>query len=412
MNNEKMAQDSQNIPKVTLHEHIEGTITPKMAEKLAERHNVKLPDGFIMPEGSYDKNEFPYGRYGYDESDFWAFIDTYDKVAGLVKTPQDYYDITKDYLSINAKNGGAYCELIISPEHMAVEDGKLSAPKYKAMMEALSKASADVKKEYGMETRFIATAVRNMGTESVVNVAKFVAENHHPLVTGFGIAGNERAGDFDDFKEAHEVAGKAGLKKSYHAGEICGVESIKKAMAHGAVRIGHGINAVNDEVLMKELAEKGVLLEVAPTSNRILVNELEGDINKHPLRKLYDAGIRLTINPDDGGIFGTDNGKEHKIAGETFGFSKAELIDVALCGIEAGFCDDKTKKSLKEKVLSFSAKEDVKEFKSLSTKASNPYLKSRLALRAKEVEAYQKIASYQKGKKNKPIQINKFNQGR
>ena len=91
--------NTADLPKVTLHEHIEGTVTPEMAAKLAQRHHVTLPDNFVMKEGQYDKNDFPNGRYAYDESDFWAFINTYDSVADMMRTPQDYYDVTKDYLS-------------------------------------------------------------------------------------------------------------------------------------------------------------------------------------------------------------------------------------------------------------------------------------------------------------------------
>ena len=89
--------NTASLPKATLHEHIEGTVTPEMAEKLARRHHVTLPDNFVMAEGQYDKSDFPNGRYAYDESDFWAFINTYDNVADMMRTPQDYYDVTKDY---------------------------------------------------------------------------------------------------------------------------------------------------------------------------------------------------------------------------------------------------------------------------------------------------------------------------
>ncbi|HBO58796.1 MAG TPA: hypothetical protein DD624_02665, partial [Alphaproteobacteria bacterium] len=254
------------MPKATLHEHIEGTVTPEMAEKLAQRHNVSLPDNFVMKDGEYDKADFPNGRYAYDESDFWAFINTYDTVADMMRTPQDYYDVTKDYLSKNAAEGGIYAELIVSPMHMATEvnpktgKAELSAPRYAAMLEAMTSAAEEVKESTGLETRFIATGVRNLGAENVTEVAKFVRDNPHPLVTGFGIAGNERAGKFDDFAEALAIAKGAGLKLALHAGEICGPESIRDAVRLGASRVGHGVSAVQDPALMKELAEKNVMV--------------------------------------------------------------------------------------------------------------------------------------------------------
>ena len=384
--------NTKDLPKVTLHEHIEGTVTPEMAAKLAQRHHVTLPDNFVMKEGQYDKNDFPNGRYAYDESDFWAFINTYDSVADMMRTPQDYYDVTKDYLSKNAAEGGIYAELILSPAHMAMEvnpetgKSELSAPKYRAMMEAISKAATEVKEETGLETRFIATGVRNLGAENVKQVAEFIRDNPHPLVTGFGIAGNERAGEFDDFADALAIAKGAGLKLALHAGEIRGPESIKDAVRLGASRIGHGVSAPQDPEVMKDLAEKNVMVEVCPTSNRILVTDLKGDLDNHPARKLYDAGIRISLNPDDAGIFGTHTGKEHRISAEKFGFTKAEMLDITLCAVENSFADVKTRKQIKENVYKKMSAEDRKEMKELAEKAKNPFLKKRLETRVSESE--------------------------
>ena len=388
------------MPKATLHEHIEGTVTPEMAAKLAQRHNVSLPDNFVMKDGEYDKADFPNGRYAYDESDFWAFINTY--VADMMRTPQDYYDVTKDYLSKNAADGGIYAELIVSPMHMATEvnpetgKAELSAPRYAAMLEAMTNAAEEVKESTGLETRFIATGVRNLGAENVTEVAKFVRDNPHPLVTGFGIAGNERAGKFDDFAEALSIAKGAGLKLALHAGEICGPESIRDAVRLGASRVGHGVSAVQDPALMKELAEKNIMVEVCPTSNRILVGELKGDLANHPARKLYDAGIKISLNPDDGGIFGTQTGKEHRISAKEFGFTKAEMYDITLCALDCSFADVKTRKQLKENVYKRMTAEDRKEMAEQAEKAQNPILKKRLETRAVESELVAKKMEVQK----------------
>lgn len=390
------------MPKATLHEHIEGTVTPEMAAKLAQRHNVSLPDNFVMKDGEYDKADFPNGRYAYDESDFWAFINTYDTVADMMRTPQDYYDVTKDYLSKNAADGGIYAELIVSPMHMATEvnpetgKAELSAPRYAAMLEAMTNAAEEVKESTGLETRFIATGVRNLGAENVTEVAKFVRDNPHPLVTGFGIAGNERAGKFDDFAEALSIAKGAGLKLALHAGEICGPESIRDAVRLGASRVGHGVSAVQDPALMKELAEKNIMVEVCPTSNRILVGELKGDLANHPARKLYDAGIKISLNPDDGGIFGTQTGKEHRISAKEFGFTKAEMYDITLCALDCSFADVKTRKQLKENVYKHMTAEDRKEMAEQAEKAQNPILKKRLETRAVESELVAKKMEVQK----------------
>lgn len=390
------------LPKVTLHEHIEGTVTPEMAAKLAQRHHVTLPDDFVMAEGQYDKKDFPNGRYAYDESDFWAFINTYDSVADMMRTPQDYYDVTKDYLSKNAAEGGVYAELILSPAHMAMEvnpetgKSELSAKRYHAMMDSIAKAAQEVKEETGLETRFIATGVRNLGAENVKQVAEFIRDNPHAMVTGFGIAGNERAGEFDDFADALAIAKGAGLKLALHAGEIRGPESIKDAVRLGASRIGHGVSAPQDPEIMKTLAEKNIMVEVCPTSNRILVTDLKGDLANHPARTLYDAGVRISLNPDDAGIFGTHTGKEHRISAEKFGFTKAEMLDITLCAIENSFADVKTRKQIKENVYKQMSAEDRKEMRDLAANAKNPVLKQRLETRVTESEKVAKKLEIQK----------------
>ena len=404
------------LPKATLHEHVEGTVTPELAAKLAARHNVTLPDSFVMQDGQYDKQDFPNGRYAYDESDFWAFINTYDTVADLMRTPQDYYDVVKDYLVKNGNEGGVYAEMIVSPAHMAVvvnpETGKgeLSAQRYKAMMGAIAQAAADAKEETGIETRFIATGVRNLGAENVKQVAELVRDNPHPLVTGFGIAGNEREGKFEDFAEALDIAKASGLKLALHAGEICGPQSMKDAIAQGASRLGHGVSAVQDAGVMKTLAEKNIMVEVCPTSNRILVGDIKGDLANHPARKLYDAGVRISLNPDDAGIFGTHTGKEHRISAQAFGFTKAEMLDITLCAVENAFVDVATKKRLKEDVYKTMTAEDRKEMAALAENAQNPYLKQRLETRvaesgkvAKKMEIQKRKESARKSKKETPF---------
>jgi Adenosine deaminase len=181
----------------------------------------------------------------------------------------------------------------------------------------------------------------------------FIENNPHPFITGFNIAGNEKAGHFDDFAKAHQLASKLNLKKSYHAGEIDCAESIIQALKHGANRIGHGIAAIEDDKLIKQLVENKITLEIALTSNRILVNNLHGDIHNHPIRKLYDKGVRITLNTDDAGIFGTDIEKEYRLAEQIFHFSRLELFDITLCGIDAAFIESKEKSRLLNEVLAF-----------------------------------------------------------
>lgn len=347
------------LPKVVLHEHIEGSVTPEMAVLLAKKHQLTLPDNFIYRDGEYDRNEYPNGRYHYDESDFGAFVATYDTVAELVKDPEDYYLIVKDYLVRNAKKGLLYCEIITSAFHLCYQgDDQFDSQRYHQIMDEVDRAIAEVKAEFATETRLQACGVRHLSLSHLNLSTDFIKRHPRTMVTGFNIAGNEMAGTFADFQYVHDLVDTIPLDKSYHAGEIDGPESVWQALRYGAKRIGHGIAAIKDDVLIDSLIEKNITLEVAPTSNRILVAEFGQSFENHPLRQLYEKGVRLTINTDDAGLFGTDIGKEYQIAETQFGFSKVELLDVTLCGLEAAFIDLELKNQLINQVYAQFTKSD------------------------------------------------------
>jgi adenosine deaminase len=348
--------NNQIIPKVILHEHIEGSITPVMAHQLAQKNNIPFPKSLCYQPDQYDTNEYKNGRYSYDESKFEEFIKTYDVVSSFLKNPEDYYLITYDFLNRNAKQGLIYCELFISPFHICAtqsHDGYVvwNQDRFQQTLKQMDKAIIDVRKQYDITVRYHVIGVRHLGAGVVYDTLRFIENNPHPFITGFNIAGNEKAGHFDDFKDAHELATELNLKKSYHAGEIDSAQSIIQAIKHGANRIGHGISAIEDKTLIRELIDKKITLEIALTSNRILVNELHGDIYQHPIRQLYDQGVRITLNTDDAGIFGTDIEKEYNIAQSIFAFSRLELLDITLCGIQAAFVENSVKNQLIKKVF-------------------------------------------------------------
>ena len=372
-----------NLPKVILHEHIEGSVTPKMAQILADKQGVTLPDGFIYKEGEYDKADFPQGRYNYDESNFNEFIYAYDVVAALINSAEDYYLITKDYLSRNAAQGLVYCEIITSAYHLCFDEksDSFDTAQYDVLMSGIEKAIAEVKAETGLETYLQACGVRHLDFKDMLASAKFVKENPRPSIVGFNIAGNEMAGKFEDFNDFHRLVADIPLPKSYHAGEICGPESMFDALNSGAIRIGHGIACIDDEKLIERLIADKILLEIAPTSNRILVPHLKQEMCNHPLRKIYDKGVRISINTDDAGLFGTDVEKEYKVASNVFGFARIKLLDVTLCALEGAFVNEALKTKLIENVYKSFTDSDWKELATTAENCTNKALSARLTER-------------------------------
>ncbi|ENU1228170.1 MULTISPECIES: adenosine deaminase [Providencia] len=353
------------LPKVILHEHLEGSVTPKIAKQLAMNNAINLPSSLFYPVGEYDDIQFPDGRYFYDESQFNEFITIYDRVASLIQTADDYYLITEDYLTRNAQQGLIYCELLISPYHMSASEvnGKVSwdSTRYMDRLLAITRAIEDVNQLYPLIVRLHAVGVRHLGPDIVYQTLQFVQQNPHDVITGFNIAGNELSYQFADFSMSHQLAKQLGLGRSYHAGEIGSDQQIQNAVKAGAVRIGHGIRAIDNEALIKQLIENKILLEISMTSNRILVPELNGDIHQHPIRKLYDKGVRIAINTDDAGIFGTDINKEYQIAQQTFQFTRIELLDITLCSLEAAFLEDEYKELALQQVYKTFTEDDIKQ---------------------------------------------------
>lgn len=372
------------LPKVILHEHIEGSVTPALATILAQRHHVHLPDNFLYAQDQYDADAFPDGRYAYDESDFGAFIHTYDVVASLIRTPEDYYLVVSDFLTRNAKQGLIYCELIASPFHMsgATESHSAMDPQqYHRVMDAIENAIADVRQKTGVETRLHAVGIRHLGVNHVTNVIKFIEQNPRASVTGFNIAGDERSGTFADLMPLLPTLQKLGLGRSYHAGEICPADSIEQAIDYGAMRIGHGIQAIDSPATIQRLIEQNITLEVAITSNQILVDAFSDNPAAHPVRKLYDTGVRLCLNTDDAGIFGTTIAKEYQLAANMFGFTRIELLDISLCAVEAAFINKEIKQHLIQRIYNDFNADDIDTLKHSLSQERIPALKQRMMQR-------------------------------
>ena len=177
---------------------------------------------------------------------------------------------------------------------------------------------ARAKAKTGIEGRMIVTGVRHVGVESIEAAARFAARCGHPLVTGFGVAGDERFGDFEDYVRAFEIAREAGLGITIHAGELAGWESVAAALDHiRPSRIGHGVRAIENPDLVKRIADEGVVLECCPGSN-IALKVFRQLRRASVSRRCKAAGCKVTLNSDDPPYFWTSLKREYDIARRAF----------------------------------------------------------------------------------------------
>ena len=189
-----------------------------------------------------------------------------------------------------------------------------------------------------MRVRFIFDATRQFPIEQGWEVARLAAANRERGVVGFGIGGDEARGPARDYKEVFAWAREQGLHLAPHGGETTGPQSVWEALECGAERIGHGIGAIKDPVLVKHLADNRIPLEICVTSN--LRTGIVKTLGEHPLRKLHDAGVPVTLNTDDPAMFGATLEGEYRLAADAFGFSEAELTEVAANGFRYAFDEE------------------------------------------------------------------------
>jgi adenosine deaminase len=319
------------LPKAELHVHLEGTATPELVQRLAQRNGIPLPERLLNEHGRF--------HYG----DFLDFLRTYDMAASVIRTGEDYRDITYEYLRECAREGAIYVELTASPDH-----AQLIGMSHAEHIGGIARGIDDARAAHGIEGRILISAVRNFGVERALAVATYAAEETHPYVVGFSMAGDEANFPIGDFAEAYAISAAAGLGCTVHAGEWAGADSVRAALALPVTRIDHGVRAIEDPALVAELAARRIVLNTCPTSNVVL--GVFAGFDEHPLPRLRDAGVRLTLGSDDPPYFGATIGGEYRVCFERLGFSADDLTAITLTAIDAAFCDEALKSAMRARV--------------------------------------------------------------
>lgn len=318
------------IPKAEIHCHIEGAAMPDLVFAQARKYGVDV-SGFLSAEN------------GYVWHDFTSFLAAYDGAAALFRTQEDYAALSQTYLDSLADEGAIYSEFFISTDHAA--EAGLSA---RAYVEGLAEGMRRARERSGIESRMIPTGLRHMGPQAVERAARTAIALDHPLITGFGMAGDERMHHPRDFARAFDIAREAGLGITVHAGELLGWESVEAALDHlEPSRIGHGVRAIENPKLVDRIAAEGVVLEACPVSNIAL--GVFPSFAAHSFPTLQKAGCRMTLNSDDPPHFHTSLGREYEVAEHEWGYDRVELVGFTRTAIEAAFIDGETRAALLEK---------------------------------------------------------------
>jgi len=320
----------RDLPKVELHLHLEGTITPETLVVLSRRHDAEPLTLDVARE-----------LYVYDN--FHAFLMTFKAVAARLQTADDYALITYEMVRELAGQGVVHAEVYISWGILLRFKPELTI---EAVMDAVEEARLRAEREFGTTILWIIDAVRHFGLAEAAAVFRLAAKlmPRYPSIVGIGIGGDEAGGPAGPFREVYAEAKAAGLRLTVHAGESVGPESIWSALNIGAERIGHALTAQHDPELLEVLARRQVPLEINVTSN--LRTGCCETYEAHPLREYFDGGLMVTLNSDDPPMFGSDLLNEYIVAQRLFGFSLEQMRELAANAVEASFLGPERKLKL------------------------------------------------------------------
>lgn len=306
--------DLATLPKAELHIHLEGAVRPATLEEFSAREGVSIPRDF---------------------TDLNSFVERYMRATQVMIRPGDYRRIVSEYAEDVKRAGVRYAELEISPA--------LGPRTLDSFYEAAEAASD----EQDVVIRFVLGLGRLM-PHGILDQALDATRNVPGLVA-IGLGGPEEGFANEPFAEVFAEARRRGLRSAPHAGENAGPASIRDALASlKADRIQHGVRAVEDPALVRELAERQIPLAVCPTSNLRL--GVVDSLDEHPLQALWAAGVQISVNTDDPGFFGCDLVGEYEIAGRLLDLDRSGYARLARNSIDGSFAPEQLKREIRSEI--------------------------------------------------------------
>ena len=328
------------LAKAELHLHLEGTVDPATLAELSRRHPTTMP---VLNNRYKDVSDsgrvlsVEDARALYDYKNFVGFLMAFKSVTERLRDPEDYELITYRMIEKLAREGVLYAEVYVSVGVIFWR-----GQEFDPLFEGMERGRERGERDFGVKVNWIFDAVRHFGPEEAEKVVAKAIDLRHRNVIGIGIGGDEARGPAENFREIYAHAAKQGLHLTAHAGESTGPESIWSALRElKAERIGHGLHAVDDPTLVEHLARTGTPVEICLSSN--VRTGCCRAINEHPVRRLFDAGVKITIATDDPEMFGTSLCREYGLLQNSFGFSDEELRQLSGNSFEASFLSSQDK---------------------------------------------------------------------
>ena len=327
----------KSIPKAELHVHIEGTLEPELLFKLAERNKIALKHQSVEEL-----------RKAYNFHNLQSFLDIYYEGAGVLQTEADFYDLTRAYLEKARSQNVLHTEIFFDPQthtSRGIDFG--------VVVTGIKKALDDGNQKLGISSNLILCFLRHLSEEEAFKTLQ-MALPYKDSIIGVGLDSSEKGHPPSKFEKVFAEARKEGFLTVAHAGEEGPAEYVWEAVNLLKIsRIDHGNNSLHDADLVQELVGKRIPLTVCPLSNLKL--KVVTEMRNHPLKKMLDAGLFVTINSDDPAYFGGYVNENFLAVAENLKLTKKEIYLLAKNSFEASFISQAEKQHFLEELGKFEA---------------------------------------------------------
>ena len=308
------------MKKVELHLHLDGSVRPTTISELL---NISIEEARKLSSVSLKENSLK------------DYLEKFDIPLKIMQTKENLMRISKELALDLLKDNVIYAEIRFAP-NKHLENGLTLDDVITSILKGL--------KEVPIKTNLILCMMRGDSYAKNLEIIKYAKKYLGKGVVGIDLAGNEALYPVNNYQELFAIARKEKIPFTIHAGEGDGALSVIKAINLGAKRIGHGVRAIENTEALNLLKEKDITLEVCPKSN--LDTKMYNKLESHPIKKLLDKGVKVTINTDNRTVSNITLEETYKKLKETFHFSKEDFINMNKRAIECAFISEKEKQEL------------------------------------------------------------------
>ena len=319
-----------NLPKAELHLHIEGSFEPALMFEIAKRNKINIP--FQSVEEI---------QKAYNFNCLQDFLDIYYQGANVLIHEKDFYDLTYSYLEKCAAQNVRHTEIMFDPQTHT--DRGVS---FETVINGISKACEDAEKNLGVSSFLIMSYLRHLSEEEAFKTLQ-QSIPFKDKITAVGLDSSEKGNPPSKFQKVFEASIDQGYIPLAHAGEEGNAEYVWQALDILKIkRIDHGNNSLQDEALVQEIIKRDIALTVCPLSNTAL--QVVDSLQNHPLKKMMDLGLKVTVNSDDPAYFGGQVNTNFIEIQKALDLSKEDLYVLARNSFQYSLLEN----SRKEKLIS------------------------------------------------------------